>query len=71
MLFFVWLRMQSDPVQQDLTTFMFCTLESKNVSLLFTEAWGGIIIFCSVYPSTIQIVNLSLVRVSASRSSEF
>lgn len=71
MLFFVWLRMQSDPVQQDLTTFMFFTLESKIVSLLFTEKWGGNTTFGSIYLSTMQIVNLSLIRISASHSSQF
>lgn len=61
MLFFVWLRMQLDHVQRDLTTFMFFTLESKIVSVLFTETLRGGIIFGSVNLSTMRIVNLSLI----------
>lgn len=61
MLFFVWLRMQSDRVQRDLMTFMFFTLESKIVSILFTETLRGNIICGSIYLSTLQIVNLFLV----------
>lgn len=60
MLFFVWPRMQSDHVQQDLMTFMFFTLESKIVSILFTKTLRGNI-FGSIYLSTMQIVNLSLI----------
>lgn len=42
MLFFVWLRMQWDHVQQDLMTFTFFTLESKIVSIPSpeTEQWS-------------------------------
>lgn len=61
MLFFVWPRMQLDHVQQDLMTFMFFTLESKSVSILFTETLRGNIIFGSIYLTTMQIVNLSLI----------
>jgi len=52
MLFFVWPRMQSDHVLQDLMTFMFFTLESKILSILFTETLRGNIIFGSVYLTT-------------------
>lgn len=61
MLFFVWLRMQSDHVQQDLMTFMFFTLESKIVSILFTETLRGNASFGSVCLSAMQIVSLSLI----------
>lgn len=60
MLFFVWPRMQSDHVQQDLMTFMFFTLESKIIFTLFTETLRGNLVFGSVYLSTMQMVNLSL-----------
>lgn len=41
MLFFVWLRMRLDHVQQDLMIFMFFTLESKFVSISFLETLRG------------------------------
>lgn len=60
MLFFVWLRMQWDHVQQDPMTFTFFTLESKIVSILFLETLRGNIILGSVYLNTMQVVSLPL-----------